>query len=526
MSLLLDALKRAEQAKKAKAGEAAPTGAMSVAGVAKPDGGTRKGAAYTGPERRELALTEHETKEPTSPAAPANPATSDTPASPDTAPDTSPAKPTQPAAPSPTPPTTFASPASAANVPLLRRSPASNTSARAATSTESTPATAPPSDAVVDRDNVKPAVLVQKRNVRPKAATAPWMLPAVAVGIVALGAIGWFGWQLLGPTLINNSSIANRTTPTLPPAASTLPPASSTVGQIQSPTTASSAPVAAGSAVATAIDAAQLPLPPLFPPLLPPPLADAPAPKSVAITRIPGAARELTERELLAQSLRQSPSSREAPVRLRLSQSIDSPKVSPELSAAYSTLTRGDYAQAKKLYAQLVGVMPLNLDAQLGLATASARSGDNARAARHYQRVLELDPRNSMAIAGLLAVSESASTSGAKSGAPEQLEAELKALIYKDPNAASLQFSLGNLYASQRRWTEAQQAFFEAYRLDADNADYLYNLAVSLDQLNQSRLALDYYQKSLAQAVRAGAQFDRSVVQRRITELQNARSAN
>ena len=136
-----------------------------------------------------------------------------------------------------------------------------------------------------------------------------------------------------------------------------------------------------------------------------------------------------------------------------------------------------------------------------------------------------------MAIAGLLAVSESAgigagSGGGTKSEAPGQLEAELKALIYKDPNAASLQFSLGNLYASQRRWTEAQQAFFEAYRLDADNADYLYNLAVSLDQLNQSRLALDYYQKSLVQAPKAGAQFDRSVVQRRIAELQNARSAN
>ncbi len=509
MSLLLDALKRAEQAKKAKAGEAAPNAGASADGGG---GGAAKRAAkktvYAGPERRELALTEHETTEPASPAAPSAPAASHSPTL-------------------PTPPTTFASPASAANVPLLRRPPASSTADRAATSTDGAATTAQPADSIAVRDTVKPAIPVQKRNAPPKAATAPWMLPAVAVGIVALGAIGWFGWQLLAPTFINNSSIANRATPIVPSAVSTLPPASSTVGQIPSSTTANPASQAAGSTVATATDSAQLPLPPLFPPLLPPPLADAPAPKSVAITRIPGAARELTERELLAQSLKQSPSSREAPVRLRLSQSIDSPKVSPELSAAYSTLTRGDYAQAKKLYAQLVGVMPLNLDAQLGLATASARSGDNALAARHYRRVLELDPRNSMAIAGLLAVSESASASGgAKPGAPEQLETELKALIYKDPNAASLQFSLGNLYAGQRRWTEAQQAFFEAFRLDGDNADYLYNLAVSLDQLNQSRLALDYYQKSLAQAVRAGAQFDRSVVQRRITELQNARSAN
>jgi len=501
MSLLLDALKRAEQAKKAKAGEAAP-----AAGVAKPGDGAEEHAAYTGPERRELALTEHETTEPASSAIP-------------DAADESPA---------PAPffatalPTTFAAPASATGVPLLRRPPASNVSARAARSTEGIQAIAPPPDSLADRNNIKPAVLIPKRIVPPKTVSAPWMLPAVAVGIVVLGAVGWFGWQLFGPTLFNNSSNASRASPTAP----ALPPASASVGQIPASTaTANSASVAAGSAVASVIDPAQSPLPPLLPPLLPPPLANA------TITPIPSPARELTERELLAQSLKQSPASREAPVRLRLSQSIDSPKVSPELSAAYSALTRGDYAQAKKLYAQLVGVTPLSLDAQLGLAAASARSGDNALAARHYRRVLELDPRNSMAIAGLLAVSESVGVGagaggGTKSEAPGQLEAELKVLIYKDPNAASLQFSLGNLYASQRRWTEAQQAFFEAYRLDADNADYLYNLAVSLDQLNQSRLALDYYQKSLAQALKAGAQFDRSVVQRRIAELQNARSAN
>jgi tetratricopeptide (TPR) repeat protein len=219
--------------------------------------------------------------------------------------------------------------------------------------------------------------------------------------------------------------------------------------------------------------------------------------------------------------LKQSPTGREAPVRLRLSQSIETPKVSPELTAAYAALTRGDYVQAKNLYSQIVQMMPLNLDAQLGLAASSARGGDNALAARHYRRVLELDPRNSMAIAGLLAVSES--DSGAR---PEALEAQLKALISKDPNAAPLQFALGNLYAGERRWTEAQQAFFEAYRLDAANADYLFNLAVSLDQLNQPRLAFDYYQKSLAQATKTGAQFDRGVAQRRAAELQNVRPTN
>jgi uncharacterized protein HemY len=99
---------------------------------------------------------------------------------------------------------------------------------------------------------------------------------------------------------------------------------------------------------------------------------------------------------------------------------------------------------------------------------------------------------------------------------------ELKTLLARDANSSSLQFALGNLYAGEKRWTEAQQAFFEAYRLDSGNPDFIFNLAVSLDQLNQSRLALDYYQKAIAESAKGrGAQFDRTAAQRRITELQS-----
>ena len=66
---------------------------------------------------------------------------------------------------------------------------------------------------------------------------------------------------------------------------------------------------------------------------------------------------------------------------------------------------------------------------------------------------------------------------------------------------------------------EAQQAYFEAYRLESDNADYMYNLAVSLDQLKQPKLALDYYQKALVARIKVGGQFDQVAVSRRINEL-------
>jgi tetratricopeptide (TPR) repeat protein len=480
MSLLLDALKRAEQAKKAKSDEAA---AGSTAADLSPAASTEnwpraleKRATYHGPERRELQLADREGHE--------------TPAVPETS----------------APPRSGSPSSSATAVAPIKRIVAHAPSSR---SSENQQDIAPSSAPASNREITKPVLVAKQASpavpiARPS--RAPWLAPLVAVGFVAAGLAGWVGWQELARSL----ATTNRSVPVasaVPVGA--IPSASSTTGQIAP---ANQAPSASPSASEQSL-----------PPLLPPPLPEAATPRPTPITRLPlpNSARELTERELLAQSLKQSPAGREAPVRLRLSQSIDAPKVSSELTAAYAALTRGDYAQAKNLYSQVVQTMPLNLDAQLGLAASSARGGDNATAARHYRRALELDPRNGIAIAGLLAVSESAG--GAR---PEALEAQLKALISKDPNAAALQFSLGNLYAGERRWTEAQQAYFEAYRLDANNADYLFNLAVSLDQLNQPRLAFDYYQKSLAQAKKTGAQFDRSVAERRAAELQNMRPAS
>jgi Tfp pilus assembly protein PilF len=486
MSLLLDALKRAEQAKKAKSDEAAlgavPSGAPDMPRASQRP--IEKRVPYAGPERRELQLTDRDADSPPLQTAQSSPS----------------ALAKSPIATDATIPVPAAAPIRRANVSTAR-APGS-----APAATEARPEAAP-SIAPINREIAKPTLVGKSPAAAApvsRASRAPWLAPLIAVAFVAAGAAGWYGWQELSRSL---STTTNRVQPR--PETAT---ASPTTGPI-----VATAPPSPSVSVAAATE-------PSVPPLLPPPLASAAPLRSLPITRASNAQerpRELTERERLAQSLKQSPSGREAPVRLRLSQSIDAPKVSAELATAYASLTRGDYTQAKNLYLQVVQAMPLNLDAQLGLAASSARSGDNALAARHYRRALELDPRNSMAITGLLAVSES--STGAR---PEALEAQLKTLISKDANAAPLQFALGNLYAQERRWTEAQQAFFEAYRLDSANADYLFNLAVSLDQLNQPRLAFDYYQKSLAQASKTGAQFDRGVAQRRAAELQNVRAVN
>ncbi len=189
------------------------------------------------------------------------------------------------------------------------------------------------------------------------------------------------------------------------------------------------------------------------------------------------------------------------------------PRATANLSQAYAALKEGDYLLAQQHYMQILRNDSLNLDACLGLAVAAERSGNSAEALRHYRRVLEIDPRNANALAGLLIIG------GADQ--PETIETELKALLIKNPQSSALQFSLGNFYAANARWTEAQQAYFEAFRLEPGNTDYLHNLAVSLDQLNQPRLALEYYRKAQQAFSRAAnPPFDLEPIAQRIAVLQ------
>ena len=233
-------------------------------------------------------------------------------------------------------------------------------------------------------------------------------------------------------------------------------------------------------------------------------------PESAATTP----ARERTQpkaaEQLVMNLLRQSADAKPAPP-LKLSRTIVAPRVSPEVAQGYDALKRGDPAAARKSYEAALAADSSNLDAHLGLATAAARTGDRDTATRHYRRALALDPKSPSAVAGLAALADLSR--------PEGLEGQLRADITRYPQSPALHFTLGNLYASQSRWNEAQAAYFDAYRLDPDSADIAYNLAVSLDQLGQARLAADFYKRALAASETQAAQFDKGQVSRRIAEL-------
>lgn len=195
---------------------------------------------------------------------------------------------------------------------------------------------------------------------------------------------------------------------------------------------------------------------------------------------------------------------------IRVSRSNTPPRVSPALQNGYQAFVAGDMEAAARHYAAALRQDPNNRDALLGHAAVAMRRNDSAAAAGAYQRLLELNPSDPDAQAGLLSL---------RPGDTGQSELRLKEMLRREPGSGALHFALGNVYARQGRWTEAQQAYFSAYSANPDNADFAVNLAIGLDRLNQRKLALSYYQRALALAQQGAAAFDREAVQRRVAQL-------
>jgi tetratricopeptide (TPR) repeat protein len=195
---------------------------------------------------------------------------------------------------------------------------------------------------------------------------------------------------------------------------------------------------------------------------------------------------------------------------VQVTRSTPAPTINPGVRAGYAALNAGDLAAARQQYAAALRDDASNRDALLGSAAVALREGRDDEAAGYYARLLAANPRDAEAIAGLTAL---------RPGGGDRAEIRLRGLLRDNPEAAPVHFALGNLYARQGRWQEAQQAYFRAWTAAPGNADYAFNLAVGLDRLNQGRLAREYYQRALALAAGGPAAFDRAAVQRRLLEL-------
>lgn len=186
--------------------------------------------------------------------------------------------------------------------------------------------------------------------------------------------------------------------------------------------------------------------------------------------------------------------------------------VADKLDAAWLAYEGARYAQAKKFYNDVLRIEKNNRDAYLGLGAIAIIEKDNEQAKRIYRALLELDPRDPIATAAIASLhSDDASL--------EADEKYLLSMLQKNPGVSHLNFALGNIYSRQSKWKAAQQAYFSAWQADNDNADYLFNLAVSLDQLGKKEQALRFYKECLLSAENKQISFSRDAARNRINEL-------
>ncbi len=318
----------------------------------------------------------------------------------------------------------------------------------------------------------------------------PFYITMGALGVFAVGTVVYFWIQLQPPPALVNTN---------PPRPADEAPVAAAVPSARPPSAAG--PASSQAAIPG------LPTGPAATPAQARPVASA--------GRTPEAPRLESPRLEPRMQLRvQSPPRQAAPSPAQpdISATRPAPQVHPRIAAGYSAYLAGDLGKARTEYQEALRDEPSNRDALLGLAALDVRAGRFEPAEAAYLRLLQADPRDAHAQAALIALR------GGRID-PVAAESRVKSMIADNPGAHVLNFTLGNQLAQQGRWAEAQQEYFKAFAAEPENADFAYNVAVSLDHLRQPKLALEYYRRALSLAKARGASFDAAAVESRVAQL-------
>lgn len=187
------------------------------------------------------------------------------------------------------------------------------------------------------------------------------------------------------------------------------------------------------------------------------------------------------------------------------------------MNEGYQALQQGNYSAAQAAYQSALGMDANLIDGWVGLAAASANLGQPALADQYYRRALNIDPNDPAARTGLIALQNG--------GSAGDNESALRSLQDSHGRTGAAQQSLGASLAAQGRWAEAQQAYFEANTLQPDDADIVFNLAVSLERIRQPRAAMEQYLRALDLAASHGARFDLATARARVAALRTRLAA-
>ncbi|MGQ0546018.1 MAG: tetratricopeptide repeat protein [Betaproteobacteria bacterium] len=330
--------------------------------------------------------------------------------------------------------------------------------------------------AAAERASAKKVFEAKFREPNPR---LPFYIAVGVLGAFAVGTVGYFWVQLRPPPPLVNANPVR-------------PAGEAPVEVAVPPKPLPSAPVA---------QVAPVPGLPTTPKVQEPVRTPAPPPAELR-PKPPVAKKPAVEAPRLA-----APEPRQAPPPSR-----PVPQIHPRVEAGYAAYIAGDLVKARTDYEEALRDEPGNRDARLGLAALDVKAGRYEVAEAGYLRLLQANPRDAEAQAALIAL---------RGGRLDPLVAEsrVKSLLAAEPGAHVLHFTLGNQLAQQGRWAEAQAEYFKAFSAEPDNADFAYNLAVSLDHIRQPRLALEYYRRAIALAEKRGAGFDLAAARSRAAQL-------
>ena len=345
----------------------------------------------------------------------------------------------------------------------------------------------PPPSENIERKQAQQVFEAKELDVNPR---KPFYITVGVLVLFALGTVGYF-WYELQPH--NNFK-------TPPPSAQTAapPPAAA-------PAPAPGAPAAVTVTPPTGTQ--PTPAPPIASAPGAAPAAAPPAAKPAAPAGTRTATRAAETAPIAAAAPQPRAGQRDGEIKITPAQV----QADPVLENAYQAFNADDPARARDNYQQVLRNDPDNRDALLGLAALEMQARHYDAAVRIYTRLLTLDPRDAYAEAALIGLKGEVD--------PLSAESRVKNMIAAQPDASFLQFTLGNQYAAQGRWADAQQAYFRAYAGNPEHPDFAYNLAVSLDQMHQSKPALEYYRRALALAAGHPVSFDRAQVSKRVAQL-------
>lgn len=153
---------------------------------------------------------------------------------------------------------------------------------------------------------------------------------------------------------------------------------------------------------------------------------------------------------------------------------------------AYNISLVGQDEVAIELYKQVIKSEPENSYAKFSLAVLYQKLGQLSQAKNIYYDLLKDDPSNKEQIVGnILAILIEES--------PRDAIYLLSRLSVQNPNSSYILAQTANAYDRMKSYDQAVNFLKKAIKIDGDNVDYKYNLAVIYDKTSQYEKALELY---------------------------------